>query len=463
MTNEATHPGSRHFRAVTVPDLSTLSDAVNATYDRIDDVADLALAHYRQTAPPVGGVPQPVTADGTVLPPRIPDAGWVRRAALVAAEGLTFTASGTASFDAEHTAFLADLGRDLRKDGITVEHHTAAAEALGRALCEIYRQPYPGVDLTYQAAEDAGLPAGLTELLQTVDLGVRITALGAVEDDDEGIPAAADAEVLEIQPRSPRVTVVRLSATPAQTGWSGQFLEVRSPGDPDHWRSVASSIPPNTEGFLEFALFHPVDRPPAVTVGEHWVVANPTGALELPDTPGADATPVTLVALGAGLAPLRALLLDASTRDAVPPVHLYWQVDHRDDLHEYAGLAGLAGIFGWLTVTPVVTAGEVADALADDAWYGLPERERFRSYSQPGPDQLAHCAPLRHGTTAAQAAVDDAADAGTDLGGRRVLVAGDPGDAGDGAGATGVTGVRAAVQLLLDAGADPDLLTAEPA
>lgn len=458
MTNEATHPGSRHFRAVTVPDLSTLSSAVNATYDRLDELTALALDHYRRIAPPVADVPRPVTADGTVLPPRTPGVDWVRRAALVAAEGLTFTTSGTASFDARHTGFLADLGRDLRKAGITVDHHTAAAEALGRALCGIYGHTYPGVDLTYQAAEDAGLPAGLTELLQTVDLGIRITALGAVEDDDEGIPPAADAEVLEIQPRSPRVTVVRLSATPAQTGWAGQFLEVRTPGDPDHWWSAASSIPPNTEGFLEFTLFHPVDRAPAVTVGEHWTVANPTGALELPDTPAGTgtntATPVLLLALGAGLAPLRALLLDASARASVPPVHLYWQVDHRDDLHEYAGLAGLAGALDWLTVTPVVTTDATADALGDDAWYGTPERERFRTYSRPGPDQLAHCRPLRHGT-AAQVAVADGAHRG-----RRVLVAGDPADTD---GPTGSAAVRATVQLLLAAGAAPETLTAEPA
>lgn len=439
MSHEPSHPGSRHFRAVSAPDLSTLSGAVNATYDRLDDLVRVAQRHYSRLAPRIGDVPQPTTADGTVLPPHVPDVAWVRRAALTAADGLTITANGTANFDGNSTAFLADLGRDLRKDGITVAHVAAAAEALGRALCDLYNHSYPGADLTYQAAEQAGIPVGLTELLQTVDLGVRIAALGAVEDEDAGIPAAADAEVLEIQHRSPRVTVVRLTATPPQTGWAGQFLEVRTPAEPEQWRSAASAIPPNHGGLLEFPLVHPVGAPPQVTVGEHWVVANPTGGLELSTD-----TPTLMIALGAGLAPLRALILDASTHDTVPPVHLYWQVDNPDDLHEYTGLLGLAGVFDWLTVIPVVTD---ATATGDEDWFATPERERFTIYSRPGPEQLVNGEDLRHGT-AAEVAVADNRQAG-----RRVLVAGGPEDA---------TAVNEAVNALTAAGVDPAMITAEP-
>lgn len=438
MSHEPTRPGTRHFRIVSVPDLSTLSGAVNATYDRLDNLVATAHGHYRHLAPPVGDVPQPTTADGAVLPPHVPDVAWVRRAALTAADGLTVTAAGTASFDGGSTAFLADLGRDLRKDGITLEHVGAAAEALGRALCDLYNLPYPGTDLTYQAAEDAGIPTGLTELLQIVDLGVRIAALGAVEDEDAGIPAASDAEVLEIQHRSPRITVVRLTANPPQTGWPGQFLEARTPGCPDRWQAVASSIPPNHGGLLEFPLLHPAAAPPQVTVGEHWVVANPTGGLELSMD-----TPTLMIALGAGLAPLRALVLDASTRDTVPPVHLYWQVDNPDDLHEYTGLLGLAGVFDWLTFTPVVTD---TAATGNAAWFATPERERFTIYSRPGPEQLVNGEDLRHGTAAEIALADGTWE------GRHILIAGGPEDA---------TAVNEAVSVLTAAGVDPAMITAE--
>ncbi|AWT27129.1 Anthranilate 1,2-dioxygenase electron transfer component [Corynebacterium provencense] len=455
--------GPRHSRTAGTRDLGTLSDAVNATYDRLDELVEATLEHWRRLTPPVADVPQPVTADGTAGPPHLPDSRWLLRAALVAADGLTFTASGTATFDREHTDFLADLGRDLRKDGVTVDHYAAAAEALGRALCQINGLPYPGADLTYKAAEAAGLPEGLTELLQTLDLGVRITALGAVEDEDAGIPAASDAEVLEVQRRSPRVTVVRLQATPAPTWWAGQFLQVRTPSDPGKWWSAAPSVAPDPSGLLEFAVFHPAGEPLSATVGEHWVVANPTGALDMPRQGG---TPVVMLALGAGLSPLRSLILATPDRDTAPPVHLYWQVNHRSDLHEYTGLLGLARAFDRLTFTPVVTDGEDATADDDAAWFADGDRGRFLTFSGPGPELAAAGRPLRRGT-AAGVAVEDLTGhpdgQGTSgpggiggIGGVRFLVAGDPSNPG------GAAEVREAVRVLTDAGADPALVTAEP-
>jgi hypothetical protein len=104
-------------------------------------------------------------------------------------------------------------------------------------------------------------------------------------------------------------------------------------------------------------------------------------------------------------------------------VHLYWQVDNPDDLHEYTGMLGLAGVFGWLTFTPVVTD---ATATGDAAWFDTPERERFTIYSRPGPEQLVNGEELRHGTAADVAVADNA---GNTWAGRRVLVAGGPEDA----------------------------------
>lgn len=447
MTSEVPSPGSRHSRTAAAPDLSTLSAAVNSTYDHLDELTDAILRHYRRTAPSSGEVPQPTTADGTVHPPHVPDAAWILRAALTAAEGIIPATPGAADFDAEHTGFLADLGRDLRKDGITMDHYAAATEAASRALCDIHGVPFPGTGLSYREARKVGLPDGLNELLQLIDQGIRIAALGAVDDDEAGIHPAVAARVLEIQQRSPRVTVVRLQATPPQTGWAGQFLEVRTPEDsgpetgrtPGPWWSVASAIPPNPGGLVEFALFHPAGAVPAVTVGEHWVLANPTGALEIPDS-----TPVTMIALDSGLSPLRALILDVSDRPDPPPVHLYWQVDHRDDLHEYTGLLGLAAAFDWLTVTPVVTdeAGRgIGNGTAENSW---------ARYCRPSPEQLIHGEPLRHGTAAAVAVADDA------VRGRRILVAGDPRDPRT------TVSVRDTVSVLTAAGADPRLLVAEP-
>lgn len=434
--------------------LGNLSDTVNATYDRLDELHSLVHGIYRRTAPPLGRVPLPVTATGQVCPPLPPDSDWVFRAALVAAEGLVPTDSGAASFNGQSTEFLADLGRDLRKSGITLEHYTAMAAALSQGLCLLYNLPYPGADLTYRSAVEQGVPPGLTELLQTVELGVRIAALGAVDDEESGVPAAGDAEVLGVQRRSPRVTVVRFKASPPRTGWAGQFLEFRCPAEPGVWRSAASAIPPNLEGFVEFAFFHDSDRPVQVTAGEHWVVANPTGALEFPARSEEHPAPVLIIAMKAGLSPVRALLLDASTRSTVPPVHLYWQVDHRIDLHEYAGLLGLSDAFTWLTVTPVITEDPgTEDTDTEDSWFDDPERQRFRAYSDPDPGLRDSGRPVRVGS-AARIAVGEGSHL-AHWGSREptVLVAGDPADP---------DGVRDAVDVLTRAGVPTERIVAEP-
>ena len=105
---------------------------------------------------------------------------------------------------------------------------------------------------------------------------------------------------------------------------------------------------------------------------------------------------------------------------------------------------GLAGVFDWLTVTPVVTD---ATATGDEDWFATPERERFTIYSRPGPEQLVNGEDLRHGTAAGVAVADNR------QAGRRVLVAGGLEDA---------TAVNEAVNALTAAGVDPAMITAEP-
>lgn len=391
-----------------------LGSAVDTARGRLDDGADgtasivaRTRAHFARLADPLSptAVPShPAGADGTAgtpVPPPAVDPAMLRRAALYAADGLV---GDSAEFTEECTFHLATLGRDLRKYGVTTAHYGAAAEAAGRAVCEAFDVPYPGADLTYRRAEELGIPDGLTELLQAVDNAVRIVALGAVEDDEAGVPASITAEVLEVVPRTPQVTVVRLQASSPQTGWPGQSLEVRTPSDPDVWHQFASTLPPNDAGYLEFHC-------PGLTahVGETWVVANPAGGLGVPtgqDAPDA----VAMVALGAGLAALRALVLDVSAMDDSPPVHLFWGVDHSRDLHGLTDLRGLAQGFPWLTFTPLV---------ADEG--------------DPG---------------AAAAAADDPV---THRPGTLVLVSGED-----------VAGVRDAVGVLTRAGVDAEQIIAEP-
>lgn len=339
-------------------DAADLSTAVSEARRRIDSLTLRTTENLGHLLPALTPSHSPRHADGAAVPPAPLDVDTLQRDTLHAVDGLT---GDRAEFTTEHTTLLADIGRELRKFGVTVEHYAAVAEAAGRAVCGEFGHPYPGADLTYRQSAELGIPDGVTELLHAVDNAIRIVALGAVEDDDAGIPASLAAEVLEVEQRTASVTVVRLQAQTLTPGWAGQALEVRTPSTPDVWHQFASALPPNEHGYLEFHC------PSSVTgtaqtpqVGETWVVANPTGGLGVPRDWSGE---VVMLALGGGLAALRALVLEMSGRpdrpghpgpSGRPDVHLYWGVTDSTELHELDGLNGLASGFPWFTFTPVV-------------------------------------------------------------------------------------------------------------
>ncbi|MGO3363532.1 MAG: hypothetical protein ACTIL2_13940 [Corynebacterium sp.] len=165
------------------------------------------------------------------------------------------------------------------------------------------------------------------------------------------MPATLPARVLEVHRRTPRITVVRLQADvsgAAETGYPGQHLEVRTSSDPRTWLRLASALPPNDDGYLEFHLAHPVGSAPDVAAGDQWVVANPTGSLDVPESTRS----VLMIALDGGLAALRALVLGLSARPSPPQVHLHWSTRDPADLHESPGLEGFAAGFPWFSYTP---------------------------------------------------------------------------------------------------------------
>jgi NAD(P)H-flavin reductase len=329
-------------------DLDDLASTVQVARERIDSITARTRTHFTTLATPLAPDHSPSPAGGAAAPTAPVPREMLRRAVLHASNGLT---GNQAEFGEHHTAQLAYLGRDLRKFGVTMQHYEAAAEAAGRAVCEEFGHPYPGVDLTYRRAAELGIPDGLTELLQAVDNAVRIVALGAVEDDEAGVPASLSATVLEVAHRTAQTTVVRLQASSPETGWAGQTLEVRPPAAPDEWQQYASALPPNQAGYLEFHCPASAGEP---EVGETWVVANPTGGLGIPT--GDDApSDVVMIAVNSGLAALRALVMEVSGADDPPPVHLFWGADTSRDLHGLADLRGLERGFPWFTFTPVVT------------------------------------------------------------------------------------------------------------
>ena len=190
---------------MSTPD-SALGATLAAAREHLDTILDRGRLYYADIAPAADPVDEPSGTGAPTTPARV-DLTLVRRAALFVSTGIN--RDGT--FADPQTEVLADLGRDLRKYGIGTGHYAAIGEAATAAITEVFGCPDPGTDLTYRHAEELGIPEGVTELLQVVDHAVRIAALGAVEDEEAGVPATLPATVLEVEQRTRRVTVVRLA------------------------------------------------------------------------------------------------------------------------------------------------------------------------------------------------------------------------------------------------------------
>ncbi|MEL4152141.1 FAD-binding oxidoreductase [Corynebacterium bovis] len=412
-----------------------LPAAVAVARDRAEEILRRAVEHYTRTAPPPLDVHQPGPADGPDLPPETaprPDPQLLLRVARRVLDGLT----PAGDFTRPAADLLTALGRDLRKYGVGIPHHEAAAESLIRAVCATFGVPAPGSPTPdgphgrhgRHGRVDDDSSAGTAELLQAAELAVHLAALGATEDADHGQPATARAEVLEVERRSAEVTVVRLRLTPPLTWYAGQYVEVRTPRAPGVWRHLSPTFPGNPEGLVEFQVrtvpggtFSPTV--PETRPGDRWVIANPAGDLAVSGD-----RDVLMIAGGTGLGPLRALILDMSRTPGSPAVDVFYGARYPGELVELTGMLGFADAHPWLTVTPVVEHREDAPGVMLSR-HRLPEHDP---------------ATMQVGTLA------EAVTAAGPWPGREVLVCGGP------------AMVRATVEALVGNGVDPSLIRHDP-
>ncbi len=73
--------------------------------------------------------------------------------------------------------------------------------------------------------------------------------------------------------------------------------------------------------------------------------------------------PALMIAGGTGYAPIKAMLLEAMSRDGMHPVHLFWGARNRQDLYEIEQLKLWQQRFDWLFVTLVTESGQNEDIL----------------------------------------------------------------------------------------------------
>lgn len=239
----------------------------------------------------------------------------------------------------EPVAFLAQLGRDHRKYGVTRAHHQSLARALHSALrAEL-------ADRWDDRLDDAAAAA------LTLVTGV----MAGAADTDDGPPSWAG-RVLEQHRVSRDIAKVRLLLDQPLPYHAGQYLSVEVPQCPRRWRYLSPAIPSDPGGVIEFHIRSVpggLVSPAVVTEtrpGDRWRLSAPHGGLHV-DPDGGD---VLMVAGSTGLAPLRALILELCRRGAeAPRVHLFFGARYPCELYDLPVLWELASRHPWLSVTPV--------------------------------------------------------------------------------------------------------------
>ena len=238
----------------------------------------------------------------------------------------------------EPVAFLAQLGRDHRKYGVTQRHYDSMQDALITTLRSHLIDRWD-VRLAETAEQAVGLIIGIMR--------------GAA--DAEKGPPFRDGTVVEHLRATRDVSMVRLQLDNALYFHPGQYVTVEVPQWPRRWRYLSPSIPPDRSGAIEFHVRSVAGGMVSTAIvgetkpGDRWRLSNPHGAMHV-DRNGGD---VLMVAGGTGLAPLRSIIMDLSRFGVNPRVHLFFGARYPCDLYDLRTLWQVASTNPWLSVTPV--------------------------------------------------------------------------------------------------------------
>jgi NAD(P)H-flavin reductase/hemoglobin-like flavoprotein len=247
----------------------------------------------------------------------------------------------------EPVAFLAQLGRDHRKYGVTPKHYTSMREA----LLATWRSHF-------SARWDDDFESTVR---QAVDLLVGVMSGAA---DAESGPAWVDGTVVEPHRVSRDLAVVRLQLDRPMHYHPGQYVNVQVPQCPRRWRYLSPSIPADPSGAIEFHVRAVLGGMVSTAIvaetrpGHRWRLSSPHGAMEV-DRDGED---VLMVAGSTGLAPLRAIIMDLARWGSNPRVHLFYGARYPCELYDLRTLWEVAAHCPWLSVSPV------SDVNRDPPW-----------------------------------------------------------------------------------------------
>lgn len=254
----------------------------------------------------------------------------------------------------ELAPFLAHLGVAHRKFGVIAEHHASLRVSFLATMAHFLGEAW-----TAEAAADWEEALGVISKLMTE----------AAAADEERAPAWWRATVLDAQQRACDVTMLRVAIDPGgpPLEWRpGQSLAVEIPARPRLWRYYSPANPAG-DGTAEFHVRR-VDggqvSPALAGLGPGDVLrAGPPGGVMILEPSG---RPVLMAAWSAGLAPLKAILLQLAAMPAPPAVHLFAAARRAEGLYDMPALEEIAARCPRLTLTPVVTgeAGRLCEEIA---------------------------------------------------------------------------------------------------
>jgi NAD(P)H-flavin reductase/hemoglobin-like flavoprotein len=271
--------------------------------------------------------------------------------------------------------YLAQLGADHRKYGVSPEHYAPVGDALLRTL----RRHSANWDDEAEAAWSAAY-----RLASDMMIFAAQTAPG---------PAAWRARVVRHERRARDLAVLTLQTDQPLPYQPGQYVTVHHPKWPRVWRQFSIANPPLLygdrslielhvravpTGWVSSALVRDTPMDSEVSIG-------PAAGLMTADVLGEH--DLVAVAGGTGLAPLKAIIESVLAADEAAvaasggyrrQIHLFHGARTPTDLYDMPALKDLSDTYPWLQVVPVVDedgfaglTGCVTDAALDyRAWMG---------------------------------------------------------------------------------------------
>lgn len=245
--------------------------------------------------------------------------------------------------------FFKEAALDARRFGLTPEMHSALGEAVRSELLSL--------------CED--LPFENVLFAERAIAATTAVSVEAVREADEAhIPASYQAEIVEVEKRSRRFTVVRMQAETQLPYLPGQYLAATADFLPNTWRYLCPSIPTNEWGQVEFHIQSDADDIAGLLAttrpGDKWRLGPGRG--DFGQSKISSGNDLLFIAYGTGLAPLRAYMFELMNQAAPPRLHFFVGADYPGELYELTGMWNFAAASPWLSVVPVSTHDK-------DAWW----------------------------------------------------------------------------------------------